>query len=486
MICYNHSSFRYIFFDCLLVDIRRKQWNNLYRMKTGEKKSSRKKDYQPLVILGGGPGGLAVGYFARKNRILFEIHEGASRPGGNCVTLRQGDFLFDSGAHRFHDKIPQITEEIMALMGDDLVKIDVPSQIFFRNRLVDFPLSPLNLLRNLGIFTFGRAGLEVVLSRFRRNAADENFESFALRTYGKTLANLFLLNYSQKLWGTECRRLSPNVSGKRMKGLDLKTFLKEAVLGSKAKTEHLDGAFYYPTKNGIGSIIDKLEAFCGPENIRLNSRITRIFHDHQRMLAVESGGGATEKTPYLVSTLPINRFLEMMEPRPPKRIADLGRSLRFRNVVLVALFLDMQSITPAATVYFPGLEFPFSRLYEARNRNRDMSPAGKTSAVVEIPCQPGDRTWNMEDSQLVELVSSGLIGTGLVKREKIMGTMVYRMHDAYPVLEIGFEEKIRQIFDYLKTFGNLRISGRNGKFLYTHVHDMMQFGKEIIDEFPFH
>jgi protoporphyrinogen oxidase len=438
-----------------------------------------------LAILGGGPGGLAVGYFAKKRNIPFEIYESADRMGGNCLTLQQGEFFFDSGAHRFHDKIPEITAEIKILMGDGLARVDVPSQIYLKNGLVDFPLSPLNLLKKLGLFTFIKAGFEVLASKVRKKEPAVNFETFALRTYGKTIASLFLLNYSEKLWGAPCNRLSTNISGKRMKGLDLQTFLKEALLGSKAKTEHLDGVFYYPTRSGIGAIVEKLEQFCGSGNININSRVTRIFHDQRQILAVEFNGEKKVNTPYVVSSLPVNFFLQIMDPPPPREILGLGESLRFRNIVLVAIFLDMESVTKAASVYFPGFEFPFTRLYEARNRNKEMSPPGKTSVVVEIPCQQDDHFWKMADSQLYDLVRSKLVDAGLIRNDKIIGFAIHRMPDAYPILEIGCEEKIRKIFKYLKRFSNLRISGRNGKFLYTHIHDMMRFGKDIIDEFPF-
>jgi protoporphyrinogen oxidase len=145
----------------------------------------------------------------------------------------------------------------------------------------------------------------------------------------------------------------------------------------------------------------------------------------------------------------------------------------------------MESVTKAATVYFPGRQFPFTRLYEAKNRNITMSPSGKTSVIVEIPCQEGDRFWTKKDDKLIRMVRSQLIDTGLIQENKILDAVVFRMKNAYPILELGFEEKVQGIFTFLKDFENLRISGRNGKFLYTHVHDMMQFGKEIIDEYPF-
>jgi protoporphyrinogen oxidase len=449
-----------------------------------EKEISHKNNNK-LAILGGGPGGLAAGYFAKKNNLPFIIYEAEKRAGGNCITLQHGEFYFDSGAHRFHDKIPDITSEIKNLMGDNLAKLSVPSQIYFNQKLVDFPLSPLNLLKNLGLFSFIKAGFEVIGNKLKKKGSADHFEHFALRTYGKTIANLFLLNYSEKLWGAPCNRLSPHISGKRMKGLDLKTFLKEAVLGSKAKTEHLDGSFYYPRTPGIGALTGGLESFCGSENIMTNARITRIFHNDRRIQAVEINGEKRVDTDDVISTLPINQFIMMMDPSPAGEVIDQARSLRFRNIVLVALFLDLESINRAATVYFPDDDFPFTRLYEARNRNALMSPPGKTSAVVEIPCQSGDRFWTMDDKQLIGMVREKLVETGLFKNNQVIDSTVYRMRDAYPILEVGVDQKIEHIFAYLKRFENLRISGRNGRFLYTHVHDMMQFGKEIIANYPF-
>jgi protoporphyrinogen oxidase len=124
-----------------------------------------RKNGKHLTIIGGGAGGLAVGYFARKKNIPFTIHEAAEQAGGNCITIRYRDFSFDSGAHRFHDKIPDITAEVMDFMGDDLMKVDIPSQIYYKRKLIDFPLSPLNLLKNLGLFTFIKAAWEVINTR---------------------------------------------------------------------------------------------------------------------------------------------------------------------------------------------------------------------------------------------------------------------------------------------------------------------------------
>ena len=65
-----------------------------------------------VLILGGGPAGLSVGYYAQQLWLDFTLIEAGSDLGGNCRTLRLGDFLFDTGAHRVHDKDPDVTSDI--------------------------------------------------------------------------------------------------------------------------------------------------------------------------------------------------------------------------------------------------------------------------------------------------------------------------------------------------------------------------------------
>ena len=57
-----------------------------------------------LVILGGGPAGLGVAFYAHRAGLPFVLLEGSSQLGGMCRTLQCGKHLYDCGAHRFHDR----------------------------------------------------------------------------------------------------------------------------------------------------------------------------------------------------------------------------------------------------------------------------------------------------------------------------------------------------------------------------------------------
>jgi protoporphyrinogen oxidase len=434
-----------------------------------------------ITILGGGSAGLAAGYYSKRNGLPFTVCEARGRIGGNAITLKHGDFLFDSGAHRFHDKDREITREIRNLVGEDFKRIEVPSKIYYDGDLIDFPLSPLNLLNKLGLLTFTRAAVEVLAARTRKNKKEMNFRDFAVHIYGKTMAESFLLNYSAKLWGKPCDKLSPQISGKRMKRLDLKTFLKEALNGSKVKTEHLDGAFYYP-RLGIGTIVEKLANFCGKENIRKNASTTKIFHNHRRILGIEINGEEKKKVDQIISTLPLPHLLKLLVPFPPEEILFLAEELQFRSLIVVAIFINKNSITEDGSIYFPEPRFPFTRVYEPKNRSSQMSPPGKTSLCAEIPCFLSDELWNMEEMELVQNISSHFLKLGWIRKKEILDYKVIKLPWAYPILEMGFEKKKQKVADYLRCFDNLRLSGRNGRFLYTHIHDTVRFARDIIKE----
>jgi protoporphyrinogen oxidase len=381
-----------------------------------------------------------------------------------------------------HDLDPEMTKEVRHLLGADLKRMDVPSQIYHNGQFIDFPLSPFNLMRRLGSPTFVKASFEVLRSRLGHEEPCRNFQDFARRTYGKTVAGRLLLNYSEKLWGTPCERLSMDIAGERLRSLDLTTFITEAFFGRKTKTRHMEGSFYYP-RLGYGMIAEKMGAACGETSIRKGARITRVLHDTKRIRAVEVNEKEEIETDEVVSTLPLNLLLGQMVPPPAGDILALVDSIRYRNVILVALFLDRPSVTEAATVYFPDATFPFTRVYEPRNRSRAMSPSGKTSLVAEIPCQDDDTTWRLDNEELSGRVRSKLVELGWIRDDEILDATIHRMRFAYPILEIGFEEKIQKINVYLGRLSNLKLSGRSGKFVYSWLHDMMRFGKKIVEEY---
>jgi protoporphyrinogen oxidase len=426
--------------------------------------------------------GLSAGYYLRKNNLPFTVYEKGSRIGGNCATFRFGDFYLDSGAHRFHDKDEVSTEVMKDLLGDDLQETHTPSQIYYKGQMIDFPLAPLGLAKHLGLRGTARACYQLVKSRWKNgDRFVKDLKRFATHTYGKTIAERFLLNYSEKLWGTTCDRLSADMARTRLKGLGLHAFVKEAVNGGR-RAGNLEGSFYYP-RQGIGTIAQRLGESCGWENIRTKSEVTRINHDGGRIQSIVINGSETVDVTEVISTLPLTRLLSVMEPPPETGVLTSAEKLRFRGLVLVALFLKKPSVNPNATVYFPDGDVAFTRAYEPRNRSLHMSPQGRTSLVLEVPCDPGDSYWTMEDHEIMRLVISQLEDIGWIQWRDLLDFAVWRIEHAYPVVEVTTGDTLVRIHKVLGDFHNLRIAGRNGRFVYASIHDLLRSSREIAEKY---
>ncbi|MFP4227312.1 MAG: protoporphyrinogen/coproporphyrinogen oxidase [Salinivenus sp.] len=425
----------------------------------------------PLTILGGGPAGLALGFYARRQGIGVRLFEAAETVGGNARTLQLGPFRYDTGAHRFHDKNAAVTADIKALLGDDLRRVDAPSQICWRGRQIDFPLAPFDLLRNLPFSLLTRIAWEQLsIPRLSENA--DHFEEMALQSYGPTLANLFLLNYTEKLWGADAKRLSPGVAGDRLEGLDLKTFFLEAFGGAKEKARHLDGSFYYP-RHGYGQIAAATANALGHEHIHTGARITSIGHTRRRIQHVTVNGEETVDVETVASTLPLTLVFRLLTPAPPRDLQSLAQSMRFRHLRLIVLGLDRPSLTPNASLYFPDRSIPFTRLYEPKNRSPDMAPDDQTVVVLERPCHPDSTEWTQPDEALRAQAVKVLRSQGLIDgAHEIVAADHHAVPFAYPILEVGSEEKAERLKAYLGRFENLHLLGRSAHFTYTHVHNL--------------
>jgi len=354
----------------------------------------------------------------------------------------------------------------------------VPSHIFFGGKLVTFPLAPLNVLKRLGPVAAVKAVGSLLADR-KGGGAFASFEDFAVRTYGRYLAERFLISYSEKLWGVPAARLSPAVSGGRLSGLSVRAALVEAALGRIARSRHLDGSFYYPVR-GIGAITSALEASFPEGALRLRSRVTALRHAERNVETIEVNGADVVAVDTVVSTLPIDLLVRLVGASETGDDASPVR-LKYRHLLLVALFLDTPRVTDSATVYFPEPQFPFTRLSEPKNRSGAMAPADQTCLAVEVPCFEGDDAWRGGDEAIAERIVAALADARLIRRRDVIGHHCHRIPFAYPVLELGSEQVIAGLEARLRGFRNLVTVGRNGLFTYVHIHDVMRQAKAVVE-----
>ena len=440
------------------------------------------KNKPKIDILGGGPAGLSVAYFARKKGYDICIHEGSSAIGGNCRTIKMGEYRFDTGAHRFHDKIPSITEEVKKLMGDDLKKINVPSKIYFDGRMIDFPLSFFSVMKNLKLSEILKIVVENFFNVFKANVEHKNFEELAYAKYGPTLSNLFLINYTEKLWGARANQLQTTISGNRLKNLNISSMIIE-MINKNRKVKHLEGSFYYP-KYGYGSIFDSIAEIDGV-NIDLNSKVKKIYHENKKIKEIELENGKILEVKYIVNTLPINSIIQMLDPLPSKDLIEIANDLKFRNLKICLMELDFPKLSNNASIYFPDDHIPITRIYEPKNRSPQMAPIDKTSLAIEVPYSHGDRISLLTDGEVIDMVKRTLIEEKLFKDSDVLDNRLIDIKNAYPILKVNDKGNIGELVSFLQSFSNQKLIGRNVEFDYLHTHKIMERAKHLINTFDF-
>ncbi len=432
-----------------------------------------------LTILGGGPAGLGLAFYAHRAGVPFVLVEASSELGGMCRTFRCGEHLYDSGAHRFHDRDPEITKDVLALLGDSLMRVDAPSAVRDRGRFVDFPPKPLNAVFAYGLRDAGRIGLDLVRTLWRRPRSFASFEDLAVARFGETLARRILLNYSEKLWGLPADRLSPDVATRRLQGMTLRSLVQE-LLSPGRRAAHVDGSFLYP-RRGYGQIVDALRRGLPSESIRLGSEVAALECEGGAVRRIHCSEGRTLESPErVVSTLPLPVLVRLLGDVVPDEARAAAGRLRFRHVRLLFFRLRTPGVSGYASIYIPDPAFLVSRIYEPRNRSADMAPEGETSIVAEVPCFPGDDAERLADDDLAARVVDELAALGLLNPADVVERRHHRIPNAYPVYSIDYARDVRVIQTALASISNLDTLGRAGRFVYSHLHDQLRFGKDYV------
>jgi len=431
-----------------------------------------------LTILGGGPAGLAVAFYAAERGMPFALFERAAELGGMCRTFRFGEHLYDSGAHRFHDRDAEITSDLLRLMGEELVRVHSPSQIYHQGRFIDFPPTPLNWLRGRGIGEAVQVGADILKARWRPRP-EISFEDVATNRYGRRLGEPLLMAYSEKLWGLPSGSLAPEVATRRLSGLGLRALFFELFQPGR-KSAHLEGPFWYP-RRGYGTVAARMGERLPADCLRTEHEVSGLECEGGMIRAIRfTGRPPVAVEGRLVSTLPLTVLVRALGPALPAEARRAAAQLRFRHIRLVFLRLAGARHSANATIYVPDPRLAVSRLSEPKNRSSDMAPHHETGLLAEVPCSTGDDLCGLEGAALAERVVAELAAIGLIEPSAVLGCETRMLWNAYPVYALGYAEHVRIIGLALAEFENLDVLGRGGRFWYSHLHDQLRSAKDYV------
>src|SRR3989304_7355400 len=150
-----------------------------------------------VVIVGAGISGLTVGYFLAKNGYKVAIIERESSVGGLARSFYYDNFVFDIGPHRFHTDYQNVLDFIYEILTTEIVTIPRKSGIWLFNRYHEWPIRTSSAF-NLPISILVKTTIDLFFNKNNKNDEDENFESYIIGHYGKTLYDICFDKYTEK------------------------------------------------------------------------------------------------------------------------------------------------------------------------------------------------------------------------------------------------------------------------------------------------
>jgi protoporphyrinogen oxidase len=441
------------------------------------------KEKHEVIVLGGGIAGLSAGYVLSRAGVDLVVCEKDSVVGGLSRTIVHDGYRFDLGGHRFFTKDPALEAFVKELMGMEFIVAPRSSKIYFRGKYFDYPLKPFNALFGMGIAATVGIITDYLVERAKnlvRKPRIVSLEDWVVNRFGRRMFELYFKEYSEKVWGLRCDRISEEWVAQRIKGLSLWVAIKEAIHKSgDQKIATLAEKFLYP-ELGIGRIPDRLRDEIDKVNAVLtNTRVTRVQHNGRRIEAVTTltpEGEMTLAAQEFISSIPVTSLVRMLRPRPPQDVLEAAGRLRYRDTIIVAVMVDKERVTDLTWIYVPERRIPFGRIHEPKNWSPKMAPPDKTILVTEYFCFAGDETWQSSDEELARTTVRYLEELGFVEREEVLDTCVVRVKKAYPLLEVGYRESYAKITAYLGGFSNLQVIGRTGMFRYHNMDHAIDTG----------
>ncbi len=257
----------------------------------------------PVVILGAGPAGICAALSLGANAVILEQRR---EFGGLTCSFDFHGVVFDLGGHSFHSPHPEIRDLVYSSV--EMYEQKREARCYADKTLISYPFQKhFRDLKDRKIVNACERGLR----DSAHVARSENLEDYLYERFGAGLAEHFLLPYNRKFWRNDLREMATDWVGERI-ATPLGSHERFETSGGERKPLQGDTTVGYPARGGFGEITKAL----GRKVYNLRFGVRAKVVDPRSKLLVTSGGEILSWQ-RLVSTLPLNRFLDMIEGVPP-------------------------------------------------------------------------------------------------------------------------------------------------------------------------
>jgi protoporphyrinogen oxidase len=395
------------------------------------------------------------------------VLEREPRAGGLCGTHERDGFRFDLGGHRFLTRSSSLLQLVEELLGDELLLRTRSSVVLNGGKKFRYPLELDDVLRQAGAIEGARALLSYF---FAPRGPDVSFEDWVTKRFGRHLYDRFFGPYTEKLWGIPPSQISADWAAQRISLLNLSDVFWRLTGLKRGNARTYARRYLYP-RLGIGQIFERMASHLGGV-LRLGAEVTGVEVRRDKVTAVrfrDARGEHELECDAVISTLSLPLLARML-PNPPKS------DLRFRAIRLLNVMIDREEISPHTWMYVSEPRYSMARIQEPKKRSPFAAPSGKTSLMLEIPCNVGDSIWSANDQSLYDRCVQDLEALDIHITKDTIGYFSTYVREGYPIYHLGYEHDRDRLLSHVNAYQNLISCGRQGAFRYIFMDTAMEMG----------
>ena len=493
-----------------------------------------------VVIIGAGPAGLTAAHeLASAGTSDIVVLEATRTVGGLAQSIDCNGNRIDIGGHRFFSKSDWVMdwcrrrrplaadaadagELQLAYQGMRGRLVAAPaatksdpramlvrrrlSRIYFDGKFFDYPLkADLDTALKLGLWRCAGFAASYAWAKVFPRRPEASLEDFFINRFGRRLYRQFFRDYTEKVWGTSCDRISAQWGAQRVKSLSIAKALRHAILkpfrrvgsglGAAEQTSLIE-RFLYP-KYGPGLMwevtAERLRELGA--RLELEAKVHRIEHHEGRVRAVlarrPDGREQRFEADAVISSMPVRDLVLGLAPEAPARVREIAAGLEYRDFVIVgALYRRLMpnaagrgplNLVPDNWIYVQEPGVKVGRLQIFNNWSPYLVSDPNTVWIgMEYFCSEGDELWKESDDELMRLGRHEMHKLRLADPADHLYGVVVRMPKAYPGY-FGTYEFFGEIRRYLDAFPNLYLAGRNGMHRYNNQDHSMLSAKRAAE-----
>jgi protoporphyrinogen oxidase len=424
-----------------------------------------------IVILGSGMGGFGAAYRFHAEGITPVMYDKNAYHGGHTASFQGGGFIFDQGPHISFTKDSRIQD----LFADSVDQMYETMQLNANNYWRGYwPQHPAQLhLHGLPEDVIVKVISDFAEQRQAPERPIRNYADWLLASFGRTFAELFPMQYTQKYHLTTADNMSTDWLGPRIYRPSLEEVLRGAISPS-APTVHYISHFRYPRAGGFVSYLKK---FIPLGNLKLNHELIAI---DPRMRQLRFSNGVVSNYDVLVSSVPLPDLIRMIQGAP-QDVRDAARRLACSTCVLVNVGVNRDDLSKSQLTYIYDDDICFTRLSFPHMFSGNNVPKGLGSIQAEVYFSDKYKPLTGAPEDWIEPVIRDLRRMGLILEED---PVVFRSARFLKYANIIFDLEragaLKTVHGYLDDLG-IAYCGRYGDWGYMWTDESFKSGEQAAE-----